>query len=78
VNVVTVLEHDCPKGEQPIEWYLVTNEPIDTTEQVAAVVDADRARWVIEVAQTQTIKPPCASRWNAGFSSSAVAQGAAA
>ncbi|HEX2702810.1 MAG TPA: IS4 family transposase [Solirubrobacteraceae bacterium] len=48
VNVVTVLEHDCPKGEQPIEWYLVTNEPIDTTEQVAAVVDAYRARWVIE------------------------------
>jgi hypothetical protein len=47
VNVVTVLEHDCPKGE-PIEWYLVTNEPIGTTEQVAAVVDAYRARWVIE------------------------------
>jgi hypothetical protein len=48
VNVVTVLEHDCPKGEQPIEWYLVTNEPIDTTEKVAAIVDAYRARWVIE------------------------------
>jgi hypothetical protein len=27
---------------------LVTNEPIDTAEQVAAVVDAYRARWVIE------------------------------
>ena len=48
VNVVTVLEHDCPRGEQPIEWYLVTNEPIGTTEQVAAVVDAYRARWLIE------------------------------
>jgi len=48
VNVVTVLERNCPKGEQPIAWYLVTNEPIDTAEQVAAVVDAYRARWVIE------------------------------
>lgn len=48
VNVVTVLEHECPKGEQPIEWYLLTNEPIGTTEQVAAVVEAYRARWVIE------------------------------
>jgi hypothetical protein len=42
------VEHDCPKGEQAIEWYLVTNEPIGTTEQVAAIVDAYRARWVIE------------------------------
>jgi hypothetical protein len=48
VNVVTVLERNCPKGEQPVAWYLVTNEPIDTAEQVAAVVDAYRARWVIE------------------------------
>jgi len=48
VNVVTVLERDCPKGEQPITWYLVTNEPINTAEHVAAVVDAYRARWVIE------------------------------
>jgi hypothetical protein len=48
VNVVTVLECNCPKGEQPISWYLVTNEPVDTAEQVAAVVDSYRARWVIE------------------------------
>jgi hypothetical protein len=43
-----VLERDCPKGQEPIVWYLVTNEPIDTAEQVAEVVDAYRARWVIE------------------------------
>ena len=48
VNVVTVLERDCPEGQEPIAWYLVTNEPIDTAEQVAEVVDAYRARWVIE------------------------------
>lgn len=48
VNVVTVTERDCPGGEEPIAWYLVTNEPIATAEQVAAVVDAYRARWVVE------------------------------
>ena len=48
VNVVTVTERDCPEGEEPIAWYLVTNEPITTAKQVAAVVDAYRARWVVE------------------------------
>ena len=48
VNVVTVVERDCPEGQEPIAWYLVTSEPIDTAEQVAEVVDAYRARWVIE------------------------------
>jgi hypothetical protein len=48
VHVVTVMERDCPEGDEPIAWYLVTNEPIATPEQVAAVVDAYRARWVVE------------------------------
>lgn len=48
VNVVTVMERDCPKGDEPIAWYLVTTEPIATAEQIAAVVDAYRARWVVE------------------------------
>jgi hypothetical protein len=48
VNVVTVTERKCPKGEEPIAWHLTTNEPIATAEQVAAVVDAYRARWVVE------------------------------
>jgi hypothetical protein len=48
VHVVTVKERDCPEGDEPICWYLVTNEPITTPEQVAAVVDAYRTRWVIE------------------------------
>jgi hypothetical protein len=48
VHVVTVMERDCPEGDEPIAWYLVTNEPIATSEQVAAVVDAYRARWVVE------------------------------
>ena len=46
MNVVAVTERNCPKGQEPIAWYLVTNEPIDTIEQVADIVDAYRARWV--------------------------------
>lgn len=36
VHVVTVAERNCPEGDEPIAWYLVTNEPIATSEQVAA------------------------------------------
>jgi hypothetical protein len=42
------LGFNCPKGIEPICGYLVTNEPITTKKQVAAVVDAYRTRWVIE------------------------------
>jgi hypothetical protein len=48
VNVVTVIEVDPPPGEEPVCWRLITTEPIDTAAQVAAVVDAYRARWRIE------------------------------
>jgi hypothetical protein len=48
INVVRVWEPDPPEGEEPVEWYLFTNEPIDTPAQVAAVVDHYRARWTIE------------------------------
>jgi hypothetical protein len=48
VNVVWVREIDTPAGCDPVEWRLVTTEPINTAKQVAAVVDAYRARWVIE------------------------------
>jgi hypothetical protein len=48
LNVVRVFEVDTPAGCEPVEWRLVTTEPIDTTEQVLAVVDFYRKRWVIE------------------------------
>jgi len=48
VNVVRVWEPEPPVGEEPIEWFLCTNEPIDTAEQIRAVVDHYRARWTIE------------------------------
>lgn len=48
LNVVYVKELDPPSGEDPICWRLCTTEPIETEEQVLKVVDAYRARWVIE------------------------------
>lgn len=48
LNVVRVWEPEPPEGQEPIEWKLFTSEPVDTAEQVAAVVDWYRARWVIE------------------------------
>jgi hypothetical protein len=48
LNVVHVYEVDVPPGEQAVDWKLYTSEPIDTPEQVLAVVDYYRNRWVIE------------------------------
>ena len=48
VNVVTVSEKGCPRGGHPVAWFLVTTEPIQTRSQVESIVDAYRARWVIE------------------------------
>lgn len=48
VNLVTVEEIDPPSGAEPVSWRLATTEPVSTTEQVEAIVDAYRARWVIE------------------------------
>jgi hypothetical protein len=48
LNVVRVIEPNPPKGEQAIEWRLWTLEPVDTAEQVLAVVDWYRCRWRIE------------------------------
>jgi hypothetical protein len=48
VNVVHVREVETPQGEQPIEWFLYTSEPVDTAAQVAAVIEHYRTRWTIE------------------------------
>ena len=48
VNVVRVFEAKPPKGEQPVEWILLTTEPIDTRAQIERVVDTYRRRWLIE------------------------------
>lgn len=48
VNVVHAWEPAPPDGEAPIVWTLYTTEPIETLEQLLAIVDMYRARWRIE------------------------------
>jgi hypothetical protein len=48
LNLVHIVETDPPTGEEPVEWYLYTTEPIDTVAQIESVVDNYRARWTIE------------------------------
>ena len=49
LNVVHVIEQgDVPDGEERAEWLLYTTEPVSTRAQLEFVVDAYRARWLIE------------------------------
>jgi hypothetical protein len=48
LHAVHVVEPTPPPGEVPIEWMLVTSEPVQTLDDATAVVDHYRARWLIE------------------------------
>jgi hypothetical protein len=48
LNVIHVFERRPPRGESPVEWFLLTNLPIDTPEAIAFAVDCYRGRWLIE------------------------------
>ena len=58
VNVVLVREIAPPAGEDPVEWILVTNLPIDTVERVREVIQDHCVRWMIEVF-FRTLKSGC-------------------
>ncbi|RYZ16262.1 MAG: IS4 family transposase [Myxococcaceae bacterium] len=47
-NVVWVIEPEPPQGEEAVSWFLLTKEPIETSEQVAFIVRCYEARWLIE------------------------------
>jgi hypothetical protein len=49
VNVVIVREINVREDETPVEWILLTTLPIDTLDQVKAVVEYYCARWHIEI-----------------------------
>lgn len=49
VNAVLVVEENPPSGEEPIEWLLLTDEPIYTTEDVLKVIKYYACRWKIEI-----------------------------
>ena len=48
LNVVHVREVDPPQGVQPVDWQLFTLEPVNTVENIMAVIEFYRARWLIE------------------------------
>jgi hypothetical protein len=61
LHVVRVWEPDPPQGEEPVEWLLLTNEPIDSVDALLRIVDRYRARWTIEE-YFKAIKTGCAYR----------------
>jgi hypothetical protein len=58
LNAVLVREINPPKGEEPVEWILLTSLPIDDVEQVQRVVQYYCVRWMIEVF-FRTLKSGC-------------------
>lgn len=48
VNVVCVRETKAPENMHPVEWFLMTTEPIETREDILRVVDLYRSRWKVE------------------------------
>jgi hypothetical protein len=48
VNVVHVFELGPPLGEAPVEWILLTSEPVTAATDIAFVVEGYRTRWLVE------------------------------
>lgn len=48
LKIVHVVERNPPDGEPPVEWKLLTTEPVDTEAEALRVVDIYRSRWRIE------------------------------
>lgn len=48
VWVVRVWEVSPPKGEERLEWYLITNEPVQSFKDAYRVVGWYECRWIIE------------------------------
>jgi hypothetical protein len=59
LNVVRAWEEHPPEGQQPVEWVLLTSEPVQTAQQMLAVVEGYRTRWVVEE-YIQGVKTGCA------------------
>ena len=46
--VVRVWEVDPPQGEERLEWFLLTNDPVETFEDAYRVVGWYECRWIVE------------------------------
>jgi hypothetical protein len=59
LNAVHVFELGPPRGQPPIEWLLLTSEPIATRADIEQVVEGYRTRWTIEE-YFKAVKTGCA------------------
>ena len=48
VWVIRVWEVNPPRGQERLEWFLLTNEPVDSFEDACRVVQWYECRWIIE------------------------------
>lgn len=48
LNAVIVSERQAPDDCEPVDWILLTTQPISTTAEILRIVDIYRARWQIE------------------------------
>jgi hypothetical protein len=48
LNLVHLFEPNPPANQPPIEWILLTNEPCSNDDELRAVIDCYRQRWLIE------------------------------
>ena len=49
VNAILVRETNPPRGEEPVEWLLLTSLPINTIKQICLVIEYYCCRWQIEI-----------------------------
>mgnify|MGYP002624168841 CR=1 FL=1 len=48
LHVVHIFEPNPPKGQAPVEWVLLTSEPISTDAELLNIIGIYRQRWLIE------------------------------
>jgi hypothetical protein len=58
VTVVWLQESAPPAGSPPLDWLLLTDQPVTTAAEAGQVVDWYRGRWLIEV-YIRTLKTGC-------------------
>lgn len=49
LTVLWASEVNCPAGQEPVHWILLTNLPVLTLEQAREIIDCYRLRWRIEM-----------------------------
>jgi hypothetical protein len=58
VQAISVTEEVPPPGEEPLEWMLLTDLPVDDFKTARLIIEWYRARRQVEVYQSQPVKMP--------------------